>query len=468
MPPAEGRYVRAATRRTRVRAAALAVLAPALLALPGCSGPGDPADGVPGREPGEASGTRSIPAESGGFDSIRPTEEEQGDTEAENGEAGSTSRTAAAGLNGVAARLDSQSVQLRAVSARTESLHQSMEGLAAEVRRLRTTVQARPSRSTLGTAFLAFLLGAVAASLPGLLRRWRSRDGGRSAPRTGLLAWLPWSRDDDAAMDRRTAGAGAEIPSGEEERMRDAHTETAGVVPRLDELLRRTEQTAEERVADRRLLQALAGQGGSRGGGGSDVLDELLRRADRAERERERDRETLEELAERARRTEAWLARQSGRGAPQPAVENERRAPLPRTEPSGGRGDAGMGMELAGLERDDRDLPRGNTGLRETGVQEEDRLQVQLNEEGIFVPYPEPVNRPMAELRFHPGETEPRAYILTSFLFGMNSRRLQLAYNVDLIDSGRYDTITPAQVDWSDGPGRGRVRTKGKLRYIGS
>lgn len=98
----------------------------------------------------------------------------------------------------------------------------------------------------------------------------------------------------------------------------------------------------------------------------------------------------------------------------------------------------------------------------------EERIDVLLNEEGIFVRYPEPVNRPMAEIVWRRGDPEAYGYILPTFLFSLDSRRLQIAYDVDHLDSGRYQTETPARVHWGDSADRGRVRVKGKLRYAGT
>ena len=110
---------------------------------------------------------------------------------------------------------------------------------------------------------------------------------------------------------------------------------------------------------------------------------------------------------------------------------------------------------------------RDLSGSESRGGQEE-RLQVVLNEEGIFVPYPEKVSTPMAEIRWRRGEDEAEGIILTGFLFGLDSRRLQIAFDVDVIDDGRYETVRPARVDWSEGRGRGRVLGRGQLRYVGT
>jgi hypothetical protein len=119
--------------------------------------------------------------------------------------------------------------------------------------------------------------------------------------------------------------------------------------------------------------------------------------------------------------------------------------------------------EFVTRESELRDL----SGSESRGGQEE-RLQVVLNEEGIFVPYPEKVSTPMAEIRWRRGESEAEGIILTGFLFGLDSRRLQIAFDVDVIDDGRYETVRPARVDWSEGRGRGRVLGRGQLRYVGT
>jgi hypothetical protein len=128
----------------------------------------------------------------------------------------------------------------------------------------------------------------------------------------------------------------------------------------------------------------------------------------------------------------------------------------------GERGRDGRGGDLVAHDSEYRALPAGG-GDRGPG----ERIQVLLNEEGIFVPYPERVSKPMAEILWRPGEPEAEGYILTSFLFSLDSRRLQTAYDVDNLDSGRYETVRPARVHWGEGR-RGHVIAKGELRYVGT
>lgn len=123
----------------------------------------------------------------------------------------------------------------------------------------------------------------------------------------------------------------------------------------------------------------------------------------------------------------------------------------------------GRDIEIVTDPSEYRDL---SSGERDRGPRE--RVQAMLNEEGIFVLYPESVSKPMAEIEWVQGETEADGFILTSFLFSLDSRRLQIAYDVDLIDSGRYETEHPARIDWSEGRNRGRVLRKGQLRYVGT
>ncbi|HET7463733.1 MAG TPA: hypothetical protein VFJ82_20935 [Longimicrobium sp.] len=189
--------------------------------------------------------------------------------------------------------------------------------------------------------------------------------------------------------------------------------------------------------------------------------------------------ERLDTLEDRVRQFEASAASTLRSISRDLGVLLEERLPRPR--PPDGRpsptsyrddrtDDARHGMvlhdprpDMVLHDSDTRDLPRH---ARDRDARE--RLPVLLNEEGIFVPYREHVSKPMAEIVWRPGEAQADGYILTSFLFSLDSRRLQIAFDVDLIDSGRYETVRPARVDWSEGSSRGRVLEKGQLRYVGT
>jgi hypothetical protein len=140
--------------------------------------------------------------------------------------------------------------------------------------------------------------------------------------------------------------------------------------------------------------------------------------------------------------------------------------PETRHERDGAYGDDGRGDrggDFVTRPSEYRDLPGGGGGRGGA----EERIQALLTEDGTFVPYPERVNKPMAEIHWRPGEAEADAFILTGFLFSLDSRRLRLAYDVDHLDSGRYETINPARVHWVEGR-RGQVSRPGKLRYVGT
>jgi hypothetical protein len=95
------------------------------------------------------------------------------------------------------------------------------------------------------------------------------------------------------------------------------------------------------------------------------------------------------------------------------------------------------------------------------------RVAAELTQDGRFEPCPAEVDRPMAEVRWIPGESRAEAFILSDFVFGLNSRRLELAFEVDEVGSGRYETVFPARVAWNDQNPSGTVLAKGQLRFRG-
>jgi hypothetical protein len=112
------------------------------------------------------------------------------------------------------------------------------------------------------------------------------------------------------------------------------------------------------------------------------------------------------------------------------------------------------------------DLPR--QGEADPPPRDVQFLPAELNEEGVFVLLTEEVSRPMAEIRWRPGSPHAEGRILPHFVFGLNSRRLSLAFEMQDTPSGRYETAVPARVAWREGATSGPVIGKGTLRFLGA
>lgn len=337
----------------------------------------------------------------------------------------------------VSARVDALRSQLGVVSARIDTVSSRLDSAAtrlgrvdASVRQLNAAVWRGGVASRLLWLLAGLALGAAAAwrGLP-RLAGWRQPRGGPDAPLSSSPP--PASHTGDTAD-----------PPGDTQHA--AAADTATVVGRA--------ATA----------QPPAEQGnGYRAAAGSDTTEQRLRALEQAVRE----------LAKAAERTERTVRAEFGGLAERLAAGG----------PRGGAARPGRtGTELlpadTGPSRDLRDLhgaapPRDRARERSPRAEpggSAERCQAQLNEEGVFIAYPEPVNRPMAELSVHARDGIAFASISSTFSFGLDSRRLQIAFDVDQVDSGRYQTLRPARVDWSHGEGRGLVLDKGQLRYIGT
>ena len=75
-------------------------------------------------------------------------------------------------------------------------------------------------------------------------------------------------------------------------------------------------------------------------------------------------------------------------------------------------------------------------------------------------------SRPMVTIRWRPGAADAEVYVNPDFAFADdNGARLSVAFDIDgRAGSGRYETVAPARVAWSEDAGTGRVTARGRAR----
>lgn len=399
------------SRRPLARAARKLVIAAALAAA-ACSSPDGP--------PGAAAGGRSAGSGAPGSPPAADTGQTAARDPAGPDSASDPARTAAPSATGarlasIAAKLDTTSTRIDGIAARLDTVQRNVGGASRNLSGLR-----RDMRNGKLFAILVFLLGVLAGALglPRLTAWWRTYRGEHHSPPESDTPPVPTlSPEAQRRVDRKRAAAEAQA---EAERARIRTAPPPGNPPQQD---RQTAEGLASRIATMEAALNDAVQ---------TLSDEL--------------RQVRDELHVRQDPN-----RHGGAGG---RVDHTR---------TGERGHNERGRDFVARPSEYRDLSAG--GADQGGAGE--RIQVLLNEEGIFVPYPEPVSKPMAEIRWHPGHAEADAVILTSFLFSLDSRRLQIAFEVDNLDSGRYETLRPARVHWTGGL-RGQVIDRGRLRYVGT
>jgi hypothetical protein len=383
----------------------VAILAAALAAA-GCSSPDDrpePAAMAAGNRPPDSAASPAA-GQPG-----QPGQPDQPRDSAGTDSAGAPAGTGAPAATGarladIAAKLDTTSARVDGIAAQLDTVQRNVGATSRTLSGLR-----RDMRNGKIWGFLVFTLGVLAGGLglPRLLTWWRSARGGAPAAPPSSP---PPQRELDPEAQARARRRRAEVEA-----------ERAPIRPAMPPVHARTEPPP--------------------------GLDTVTARITSMEA-------VIQSLTDEVR-----LVRDELRSRPHPDARETRHS---RALASGERGRDGRGGDLVARESEFRALPAGG-GHRGP----EERIQVLLNEEGIFVPYPERPSKPMAEIRWRPGEPEAEGYILTSFLFSLDSRRLQIAYDVDNLDSGRYETVRPARVQWVEGR-RGHVIDKGELRYVGT